>query len=35
MLGNHYPTIGEALATFRREQTDSVLAHPDPREPAA
>jgi 5-(carboxyamino)imidazole ribonucleotide mutase len=35
ILGNHYPAIGEALAAFRRQQTDTVLAHPDPREPAA
>ena len=35
MLGNHYPAIREALEVFRREQTDTVLAHPDPREPLA
>ena len=28
MLGNHYPAIRAALETFRREQTDNVLAHP-------
>ena len=33
MLGNHYPAIRTALEAFRREQTDQVLAHPDPREP--
>jgi len=33
MLGNHYPAIRTALERFRREQTDNVLAHPDPREP--
>jgi 5-(carboxyamino)imidazole ribonucleotide mutase len=33
MLGNHYPAIRTALDDFRREQTDTVLAHPDPREP--
>jgi len=33
MLGNHYPAIRDALESFRREQTDTVLAHPDPREP--
>ncbi|HEY5718042.1 MAG TPA: 5-(carboxyamino)imidazole ribonucleotide mutase [Motiliproteus sp.] len=32
MLGNQYPEFREALATFRREQTEKVLAHPDPRE---
>jgi len=35
MLGNHYPAIRTALETFRREQTDLVLAHPDPREPVS
>ena len=35
MLGNHYPAIRTALEDFRREQTDNVLAHPDPREPEA
>lgn len=35
MLGNHYPAIQSALEDFRREQTDTVLANPDPREPAA
>jgi len=35
MLGNHYPAIRAALEAFRREQTDTVLAHPDPREPAS
>ncbi len=34
MLGNHYPAIRAALQDFRREQTDTVLADPDPREPA-
>ena len=34
MLGNHYPAIRTALEDFRREQTDTVLAHPDPRAPA-
>jgi 5-(carboxyamino)imidazole ribonucleotide mutase len=32
MLGNHYPAIRTALQDFRQEQTDAVLAHPDPRE---
>ena len=31
MLGNKYPEIRAALATFRKEQTDKVLADPDPR----
>ena len=35
MLGNHHAAIRAALETFRREQTDSVLAHPDPREPVS
>jgi len=35
MLGNHYPAIRATLEAFRREQTDTVLAHPDPREPAS
>lgn len=32
MLANHYPAIRQSLDVFRREQTDTVLAHPDPRE---
>lgn len=35
MLGSHYPAIRSALESFRREQTDSVLAHPDPRMPTS
>jgi 5-(carboxyamino)imidazole ribonucleotide mutase len=35
MLGNHYPAIRAALDDFRRDQTDTVLANPDPREPVA
>ena len=35
MLGNYYPAIRTALETFRQEQTDNVLAHPDPREPVS
>ena len=31
MLGNRYPTIREALRTFREQQTANVLAEPDPR----
>ncbi|MBE2293368.1 MAG: 5-(carboxyamino)imidazole ribonucleotide mutase [Phycisphaerales bacterium] len=31
MLGNRYPTIREALRTFREQQTANVLAESDPR----
>lgn len=31
MLGSKYPEIRKALHAFRNEQTDKVLAHPDPR----
>ena len=31
MLGNKYPAIRKALQSYRQQQTDSVLAHPDPR----
>ncbi|MDD3609384.1 MAG: 5-(carboxyamino)imidazole ribonucleotide mutase [Halothiobacillaceae bacterium] len=31
MLGNKYPAIRAALHAYRRTQTDTVLAHPDPR----
>ncbi len=31
MLGNKYAKIREALTAFRQEQTDSVLANPDPK----
>ena len=31
MLGNKHPQIREALTAFRNEQTDSVLANPDPQ----
>lgn len=31
MLGNKYPEIRQALAAFRTEQTEKVLADPDPR----
>jgi 5-(carboxyamino)imidazole ribonucleotide mutase len=34
ILANKYPPVREALDKFRREQTASVLAHPDPSEPA-
>jgi len=33
ILANHYAPIRQALAEFRRQQTDAVLAHPDPRRP--
>jgi len=32
ILGNQYPQFREALKQFRAEQTDKVLANPDPRE---
>jgi 5-(carboxyamino)imidazole ribonucleotide mutase len=31
ILGNKYPAIHDALAAFRQQQTDKVLAMPDPR----
>lgn len=31
MVANHDPAIREALEAFRRNQTETVLAHPDPR----
>jgi 5-(carboxyamino)imidazole ribonucleotide mutase len=31
MLGNNDPAIREALENFRKQQTDGVLANPDPR----
>jgi len=34
ILGGAHPRFREALETFRREQTESVLAHPDPAEDA-
>lgn len=30
-LGGKYPEIRERLERFRKEQTESVLSHPDPR----
>lgn len=30
ILGNKHPQIREALAAFRKQQTDTVLANPDP-----
>src|SRR5687768_5650964 len=32
ILANKYPAIREALRRYREEQTQEVLAHPDPRE---
>jgi 5-(carboxyamino)imidazole ribonucleotide mutase len=32
MLGNKYPKIHDAVAAFRHNQTDKVLAQPDPRD---
>jgi 5-(carboxyamino)imidazole ribonucleotide mutase len=32
LLANTHPELATALAAFRREQTDSVLAQPDPRQ---
>lgn len=34
MLGNASPEIRQALNDFRKQQTDTVLSHPDPRNPA-
>ena len=34
ILGNKYPDIRATLAEFRRNQTEAVLARPDPREGA-
>lgn len=34
LLGNKYPQIRESLRTFRRAQTERVLAQPDPRSDA-
>ena len=31
ILGNKYPEIRQALHSFRRQQTDTVLSRPDPR----
>ncbi len=32
ILGNKYPARREALEEYRRQQTQAVLEHPDPRE---
>lgn len=34
ILGNKHPALREALHQFRQEQTEQVLARPDPREGA-
>ena len=34
ILALKYPDVREALKRYREEQTESILAHPDPREPA-
>ncbi|HEB67229.1 MAG TPA: 5-(carboxyamino)imidazole ribonucleotide mutase [Gammaproteobacteria bacterium] len=34
ILGNAEPRYREALQAYRRQQTEQVLAHPDPRQPA-
>ena len=31
IVGNKYPQYRDALKTFRQQQTDTVLANPDPR----
>ena len=35
ILATHHADIATALAQHRRKQTEAVLAHPDPRTPAA
>jgi 5-(carboxyamino)imidazole ribonucleotide mutase len=32
ILGNKYPKIKTALKNYRKQQTDTVLANPDPSE---
>lgn len=34
ILGNKHPSIREALRRYRESQTNAVLEHPDPRDPA-
>lgn len=34
MLGNHHPEYRAAYERYRQQQTDKVLNHPDPRNPA-
>jgi 5-(carboxyamino)imidazole ribonucleotide mutase len=35
ILAARYPDVAKALALYRRHQTEAILAHPDPRTPAA
>lgn len=35
VLGNKYPLYRQKLADYRAQQTETVLANPDPREPDA
>ncbi len=35
ILAGRYPKVAEALALHRSRQTEAILAHPDPRNPAA
>ena len=35
ILANKYPNIDQAVKKFRRQQTDEVLAKPDPRNPGS
>jgi 5-(carboxyamino)imidazole ribonucleotide mutase len=35
ILAGRHPSVAEALAQHRRRQTEAILAHPDPRTPAA
>ncbi len=34
IIGNKHPEFRKAVAEYRRRQTESVLANPDPRKPA-
>ena len=34
ILANKHPSFREPLLRFRRDQTQAVLDHPDPREPS-
>jgi 5-(carboxyamino)imidazole ribonucleotide mutase len=35
ILATRHPDVAKALAQHRRHQTEAILAHPDPRTPAA
>ncbi|HZF16564.1 MAG TPA: 5-(carboxyamino)imidazole ribonucleotide mutase [Steroidobacteraceae bacterium] len=35
ILANKYPDVDQAVKKFRRQQTDEVLAKPDPRNPGS